>query len=450
MGSQDLEVLSVAPSFGIGPVPFAGHEEPYQLGLGRAAATAGLPWTILAAETATFIDGPVVACLDRSSPESIATSLERYLRDRSPAIDRTTGVVVYEGSSALARTLAPVAARHPDVRFLINLFRAERGLDVPLVRRKRHATQRELLDYGPDALIARLAPLGRIVWPENLRITAETEAKALLARSVGIPVSDVWRLHSAMAERDGSGEHPARERRPGEPVRVLIAARSSQLHPPLVDDVIEVMGRVARVDGGRSIVWKMSGRFDDHSRVRGALQRLQRAGVRLDADDRPLDPDAYAGMFFDVDAVWMPTVWPYRVQSSGKALDAIVLGRPIVAPAGTAPADVMQRWVPGAPAYGSLPEAAQTFLRLPSLVGFLRSELDRQAAAIRAAHHPSVTVAWLCERLLDARPGPVVRVGGLERWAAGTMEAHPARNVGLASRIGTLFSDLRRALQQRR
>ena len=448
---QDLEVLSVAPGFGIGAVPFAGHEETYQLGLARAASDAGLQWTILAAETATFTDGPVVACLDRTGPEAIATSLEQHLLRRASAGDRNTGVVVYEGSSALASALAPVAARHPHVRFLINLFRAERGLDVPLVRRKRHGTQRELADYARDALLARLAPLAAITWPDNVRITAETDAKALLARSVGIPVVDVWRLHSAMAERDPSEEPLAPQRRPGGPVRVLLAARSSQLHPPLVDDVIEVMARVARVDGGRTIEWVMAGRFDDHPRVGDALQRLQRAGVRIDRADRPLEPDAYARMFLDVDAVWMPTVWPYRVQSSGKALDALVLGRPIVAPAGTGPALAMQRWVPGAPAYGSLTEAAQTFLRLPSLLGLLRSELERQADTIRATHHPSVTVEWVCERLGGEPPGRAAIVGTLDQGASGrTLAAPHTPRAGVTTRAVALFRDVRRALQERR
>lgn len=451
VGSQDLEVLSVAPSFGIGSVPFAGHEETYTLGLSRAAAAAGLPWTILAAETAAFTDGPVVPCLDRSSPATIAASLERHLRGRPSAADRLTCIVVYEGSSALAVALAPVAAEHPSVRFLVNLFHAERGLDVPLVRRKRHGTQRELLDYAPEALVARLAPLAEVTWPENLRITAETDAKALLARSVGIPVMDVWRLHSALAERGASADRPARRRRPGAPVRVLIAARSSQLHPPLVGDVIEVMERVARVGGGSSTEWVMAGRFDDHPRVRDALRRLERAGVRLDRADRPLEPDAYAGMFLDVDAVWMPTVWPYRAQSSGKALDALVLGRPILAPAGTAPALAMQRWVPGAPAYGSLAEAAQTFLRLPSLIGLLQAELDHAAAAIRVAHHPSVTVAWLCERLGGEPSGRAELVGTLDHVAEGqTMAAPRGVRSGLASRSARLLRDVRRALQERR
>lgn len=464
--SAGLEILSVAPSFGTGRMPFAGHEETYQLGLSRAAAAAGIPWTILAADTATFTDGKVVTCLDRSSSQSIASSLQRYL-DTYPRFEgRMLGVVVYEGDTALAVALAQVAENHPSVRFFLNLFRAEPGLDAPLVRRKRHATQRELRDYSPGAIASWFSRLGSINWPENLRITAETEAKALLARSVGIPVRDVWHLHSAMAERQRQDEDLAPHRQPGDLIRVLIAARSSQLHPPLVNDVVDVIERHTRAGGANTVEWHMAGRFDDHPRVNTALRRLQRVGVRLAREDRPLDEEAYASMFLSVDAVWMPTVWPYRVQSSGKALDALVLGRPVIAPAGTAPATSMQRWVSGAPTYGTNTEAAQLFLRLPSLVGLLRSELIRQRAAIHAAYHPSATVSWLSGCLssrADAMNLNVTTSISPEAWLkyaerqnrmdpaeAEHLEGRPRSSPGRLRSLASMLRAVRRGFEERR
>jgi hypothetical protein len=435
-----LEVLSVAPEFGTGHVPFTGHEEVYQLGLSRAAAGVGIPWTILVPDAAETVGTPVVACLDPSSPESLVASLEAQLRERSQADGRTIGVFIYEGDTGIALAMATLAARHPHIRFLVNLFRSEAGLDAPLVRRKRYSTQEQLSAYSLSALARRLAPLGRSTWPANLRITAETDAKKLLARSVGVPVSDVWRLHSSVAERDASHCEQSSRGRHGGPVRVLVAVRSSRLHPPLVEEVLDVIARVGRVDGGQAVEWVMAGRFDDHPRVRRGLRLLGRAGVQLRIEDRPLDPDAYAEVFRAADAVWMPTVWPYRVQSSGKALDALVLGRPIIAPAGTFPASAMQRWIPGAPAYGSTTEAAQTFLRLPSMIGLLQSELDRQAAEIRAAYHPETTVRWLDEHL--RRPS---EVGGTERsaqtWA---LPAEPHRRES-TEELGTVAHRARRA-----
>ena len=398
--TSDVRILSVAPQFGAGRIPFAGHEEIYQLGLARAAADAGVAWAILAPVTAKVADGSVVPCLDASNVDAIAASLDRYLHAYPSEQGTMTGVVVYEADTRLAAAIARVAADHPDTRFLVNLFLAEPGLDAPLVRRKRFATQREVSAYGPGPLADRLARLAGIEWPVNLRLTAETVEKALLARSVGMPVSGTWRLHSARAERDfPAGAVAPAQRDPDSALRVLVALRSSQLHPPLVQDVVDVIERVARAGGGDAIEWVMAGRFDDHPRVTQALRRLRRAGVLIDDADRPLEPDAYARMFLDADVVWMPAIWPYRVQSSGKALDALVLGRPVIAPAGTAAAAAMQRWVPGAPTYSSSSEAAQLLLRLPSLHSLLREELESQSGEIRAALHPRATVEWLLEML---------------------------------------------------
>lgn len=407
-----LRILHVAPQFGTGKVPFGGHEETYPLGLARAAAGAGVPWTILAPVSSKVIERGVVACLDPADVGTLMASLDRRLRALPPEERSTTGVVVYEADTPLAVALAGLADEHPEVRFLANLFLSETGVDVPVLRRKRYRTQPEITPYGPEALAVSLRHLEGVRWPENLRLTAETDVKALLARSLGMPVTGVWRLHSAMAERAADIDAP-----PGSevgvdrdaPLRVLIALRSSHIHPPLIRDVVDVIERVERAGGADTITWRAAGRFYNERRVRTAVRQLRRVGVEVDGDDRPLDPDAYARSFLDTDVVWMPAVWPYRVQSSGKALDAIVLGRPVIAPAGTAAAEEMRRWVPGVPTYGNPSEAAQLFLRLPSLHGLLRAELARRSATILDTHHPRTTVAWVRDQLLGVDDGQAIR-----------------------------------------
>jgi hypothetical protein len=431
--TEPLRILNVSPQFGTGKVPFGGHEETYPLGLARAATAVGVPWTILAPVSSKVVKPGVLPCLDPGDAATLVASLDRHLRGLTAEERITTGVVVYEAETTLAVAFARLAVEHPDVRFLVNLFLSETGVDVPVLRRKKYATQPEVEHYGPVALAERLTHLAGAVWPANLRLTAETDAKALLARSLGLPVTGVWRLHSAMAEReaavrpvpaDGPGV------RDGDPMRVLIALRSSHIHPPLIRDVVDVIERVARAGGGDAITWRTTGRFYDHPRVTAALRHLRRVGVRVDGDERPLDPDAYAQSFLDTDVVWMPAVWPYRVQSSGKALDAIVLGRPVVAPAGTAAAEEMRRWVPGVPTYGSPSEAAQLFLRLPSLHGLLRAELARQATTIRETHHPRTTVAWVRDQLLGMRDeveAPLLGAVPMPLGASGSEAQHRPR-----------------------
>ncbi len=400
----DVEVLSVAPHFGIGSMPFAGHEETYQLGLSRAAEAAGIPWRILVPESSKVLESATIPCLDRTDAQRIAQSLDRHLRTRGTGQPFATGVVVYEADVALAAEIARVAAAQSTVLFLVNLFRAETGLDVPLVRRKRFGAGPEAAMVAPRALAALLGASSRSTWSTNLLLTAESEAKALMANSAGLPVDGVWHLHSEMAAA-GAPTPTAPPAAPGGPIRVLVALRSSQLHPPLVRDVLDVIEGVGRIDRARSVTWVMSGRFDADRRVMGALRRLERAGVEVTRNERPLDPGAYAQTFLEVDAVWMPAIWPYRIQSSGKALDALVLGRPVIAPAGTAGADAMRRWVPGAPTYGTPSEAIQLFLRLPSLTPTLQRALHDANPLIRDDCSPTATVAWIVERLAQLSSG---------------------------------------------
>jgi hypothetical protein len=235
-------------------------------------------------------------------------------------------------------------------------------------------------------------------------LTAESDAKALMARSAGLPVRSVWQLHSEMAAIDAPATKDT-ARSDDARIRVLVALRSSQLHAPLVRDVLDVIDGVRRADRSDVIEWVMSGRFDADRRVTRALRRIERAGVRVTRHEHPLEPDAYAQGFLDVDAVWMPATWPYRIQSSGKALDALVLGRPVIAPAGTAGAGAMARWVPGAPAYGTTAEAIQLFLRLPTLNDTLTAGLRDAHSAIRERSSPTATVGWILDALRSPEPG---------------------------------------------
>jgi hypothetical protein len=363
----------------------------------------GVPWSILVPRDSSVSDPQALPCLDRTDIEQVVASLDEHLRSRTSTGARV-GVVIYEANTDLAAAIARVVSEHPTVRFLVNLFRAEPGLDVPLVRRKRFGSGAEAGPLAPDVLARSLDALARIVWPSNVMLTAESDAKALMARSAGLPVRSVWQLHSEMAAIDAPDETGTARSDDGR-IRVLVALRSSQLHAPLVRDVLDVIDGVDRADRSGAIEWVMSGRFDPDRRVTRALRRLERAGVRVTRHERPLEPDAYARGFLDVDAVWMPATWPYRIQSSGKALDALVLGRPVIAPAGTAGADAMARWVPGAPAYGTTAEAIQLFLRLPTLNDTLTAGLLDAQAAIREHSSPAATIGWVLDVLRSPEPG---------------------------------------------
>jgi len=398
-------ILSVAPSFGVGHLPFAGHEETYQFGLADAAAELGIVWRILVPERSVVHDRRAVPCLDPTDLGTLSASVAAHVAQRRPE-DGRIGVVMYGGDVERLAAMAEVARNAPEAALLVNLFRAEPGLDLPLVRHRRDVTVRELGPFRQEAIESQLHRIAALRLPPNLRVVAESEPKALTARSAGLPVAGVWPLHSEMAGAGPAGERP---RLDGRPTVVLIGLRNSQLRGPVIRQVREVIERTSRFDTGARLTWVLSGRFDTDRATTTALRQLERAGVDVRRAPAPLEADAYARQFMEADVLWMPVTWPYRVQSSGKALDALVLGCPVVAPAGTAGARAMQRWVPGAPAYGTATEAAQVFLRLPTLLDHLHNALASAAEEIRTAYEPRTTVEWAIEVLGAPVPDPAQR-----------------------------------------
>jgi hypothetical protein len=410
------QFLSIAQHFGTGSVLFGGHEEIYQLGMQRAAAAAGLEWRILVPRHAGFVPDVAVPCLESGTTERLVESLDAHLRTGPPG---GRVVVLYEGSIALAIALGDLARAHPHERFLVNLYRRERTLDAPSLPGSPVRLSVELDGLtGGEPERAR-AVMARTHLPDNLLLTAETPRRALLARSFGLPVRGVWHLQSELTDLDvspSSSADSAGPRADGEAPRVLIALSRRQFDAGTLRQVREVVGAVRRLgDAARPIEWVLPVDTEVLQGQRRTVQSLARAGVRIEATEGPLPSAAYAGQFLAADAVWFPKVWPYRVTSSGKALDALVLGCPIVAPAGTAAADAMHRWVPGAPDYGTTEEAIAIFLRLPTLLPTLTLDLVARSDEIRVQYSAAATVSWLTALLSEAGRTGSDAVGSIGR-----------------------------------
>lgn len=388
------QVLSVAPSFGVGHLPFAGHEEIYQLGLLEAATELDIDWAVLAPLTSSVDHQGVVRALDTSSNARLLESLEAWLRSALSAreIARSLTVVLYEGRPDLLDGWCSLARTFPTVDFVFNAFSSEPGLDVPFVRSEVHQLATRLGIPKSDRVRGALARVGGSALPGNLLLTAETWQKAIVLRSFGLPVRDVWRLHSALHRHEPRSNRNSSD---NTPLRVLISVNSRHLDRDMVEHLREVIGAYRRLSTQPGVL-----RFElpvrRGGRIDGAqLDRLKRVEIDVIRDAGPLGLDEYADRFRAVHVAWFPHVGYYRVQSSGKALDALVMGVPVLGPAGTAPARAMEAVVPGAPSYGSADEAVQLLLRLPELFPVVRSDLQASLKSLRREHSPIETVRWL-------------------------------------------------------
>ena len=366
-------IVDIAVRYRAGLTPLQnGHYTVYHDDLAAVARRLGHDVLILCGTAGPAAEG-VVPCL----PEVGAAAQAKELAARVRPGDV---VMAYEGSVALLEALVPHAEAAPDVTFVVNLFRPERGIDASGTFDE---TRRDEL----RAVGARL--------PANLRITADTAERVVLARRAGLPVRAAWALHSIVA----TVPPPSRgRRREGGPLRVLVPLRPGGFDPGPVGDVARVAHHLRRGTGDRVRI-SVTRPADPSLKARVRGDRLARLGVDLLVPSP--DRTAYAAMFADHDVVWIAGGYGftdgYTTQSSGKTLDALAAGVPVVGTAGTTTAREPLRWTGEPLGVDGWDQAADVLRSLIDRAGTLRARLSAQEDAIRAAYSPEATIRRVLE-----------------------------------------------------
>lgn len=368
-------ILSIAPRYRPGvDGSSGGHYTPYQDDLQAAASRLNLDYRILAQRSVMSVKG-VDAVLDASSAQALARST--LARCQSGDV-----VVMYEGSLAMLRALAVVANQRRDVLFLVNLFKPEPGLDF----------------VGTNARTSRLATRSNsfsgVEIPKNLLVIAETDERAFLARRLGIDCVGSWRLHSTLwniKHELTSVSRSSDQERPAE-LRILVPHGNSLQAARSLAQVLDSM-QIAR--GSNSIHFSITGADARQLAPRILGPQLEALGAhRLDS---PVGRANYASIFAAHDVVWIPQSRSYRTQSSGKALDALVVGRPVIAPEGSWPARETSRWIGGGLTYRTENDLIELLTHLDQRIDALRDRLALQLENIRAAYSPDASLIRILE-----------------------------------------------------
>ena len=390
-------IVDVAVRYRVGLTPLQnGHYTVYHDDLAAAARGLGHDVLILCGSSGNAADG-VDACL----PEDDVTALAQELTARIRPGDL---VMVYEGSVALLEAMVPLADAAADAMFVVNLFRPESGIDA----------LGAVSQVGGEALRS----LGSAL-PPNLRPTADTPERVVLARRAGLPVRAAWSLHSIVATVPPS----ERVRHEVAPLRVLVPLRPGGFDPGPIGDVAYAARRLSREAGDvvrLSVTRPAEPAFK--ARVRG--DRLARLGVELIQPSS--ERASYAAMFAAHDVVWIAGGYDftngYVTQSSGKTLDALAAGVPVLGAAGTTVAREPLRWSELPLGVDGRDEAVDALLALVVQATSLGAHLRAQQDAIRAAYAPEMTIrrvlevaeladdAW-ADPLLD-RPADLSRSAG--------------------------------------
>jgi len=320
------------------------------------------------------------AVLDTSSPATIVASVATVLSDSGAPNGLT---LLYEGGLRYLHAFISLATSFPSERFALNLLDRDPGLTVETLgrieQRQRLATQRGRV---PESIEGTLPP--------NLILLADTAPRKLLAEGAGLPVDGVWQLHSQLAAHGDLFRPAPIDAHPKE-LRVLLPLSTWNAEPVLEEIGFAALRAPELLGSEQRITWTLSGNLD---RIVGTAKvaRLARTGVTIDHHVRPLD--AYAQLFTDHDLVWLPMRRDCSTQSSGKATDALAMGRPILAPAGSIAAREQARWLPDFPDYRKAEEIPATMSLMFGLVpaalerlqGNSHERHDHYLAASSAAH----------------------------------------------------------------
>ncbi len=385
-------ILAVAPRYRPASIEaVSGHWTVYQDDLRAAAQDLGIEYVILGPRDAPGSSG-MRSCLSHESPRATISSVAEHLANEP--VESGALVLLYEGSLELLELLISIARRFPAHTFVINLFHHDRFLDVPRTGREPLRKTSTFARYRAGEPRMLQQHWSAAQFPVNLVVMAETPRRAFLAQSLGIPVAGTWALHSQLWDVARSPQ------RVGENVptdlAILIPISAWWLSDVVVDEVVRVV-RMVRRWSNHATRWTVSGSLRPRPDAARRLRKLERAGIDIRSGE--LDQASYASIFVEHDACWFPVRGVYNTQSSGKALDALVLGIPAVGPFGSFAADEAARWIPGGLGYGTAREAAELFLHLPLVLDEVRASLGRNATQIRERYSPHASLAQVLDRV---------------------------------------------------
>ena len=347
-----------------------GHYSSFHASLFRAAIHQGHDFSIAATERRTSSSDSLVGLrFTRRDWGVIARETELYLREQSP-----TTVFVYEGSLDALVAFVEVARRLPQHTFIINLFLIDelflRASAFGSTSASTDATKFQQTSQNP---------------PKNMRILAETQKRVLLGRAMGLPICGAWPHHTSL---DLTVDLPRPELN-----LVVIGVTDWQLlrSKETISDIDSVL-KLSK-SAYPELRFKILGTIPPKAR-RALVDRFRRVRALPGASDGPLSAEEYARTMGESGLVWLPTQGVYRDHSSGKALDAMVSGRPVLVPAGTFGQQEQERWIPGAPTYRNRNELVELFCARPTIL----PRWSEEAVAAR----PRTTVNYSPERAIEA------------------------------------------------
>jgi hypothetical protein len=373
--SGNRHFYSIAPEFGIydRELDQTYHYTNYQLRLQAAAMELGHDFTIVAPTNCSIVTAGVVKVLPTEPDEDYVASITPLIESLAYGnSDSPPVILVYEGSLSIVEAFLPLARRFEDISFFINLFLYEPVFKLS----STDVTSRKISQ-----------PYEQFKEAGNLHVFAETDSKRLAARQLGMPSVNKWNPFSAICDVHSNEPKPGPS---NHGYRILIPLSSWQLSEGLVREMMSIKEKTES-DCSQRLEFHLTGHLADPE-IEPILSLMSDDGFVITPASR--EEQEYANLFASHDVVWLPNPY-YTLQSSGKALDALVQATPIIAPAGTFGWVEQNRWVSGATGYSSAGEASCLFSNLQCVLPAIQADLEEQNERIRECYSPSNTISSL-------------------------------------------------------
>jgi len=361
-------LLSFSPSF-IDVNNENGHFTPLHLSFLRAADNINEELFIFnGKETFHFnSEKNVEICKDSDYPKDASDAINHWINLHKSRSKLT--IFAYEGSLDLILKLSKVASLNRDVRFFINLMSPEPGLVNPGTWNHFIGTS---IKSEHAFKIERV--LEALKQNTNIRVSADTEARLVLAKSLGIRIDSVWNGRSVVnhGKQLKSIDIINHKRSESNYIRVLISVDIKRFS---FSQLFQCIRAIRFVDvftknSATNYLWVFNFKFSELPLHKKILTLLLSRN-KTEFIKHKVNLSEYNKRISDSDLIWLPFNSYYVTGSSGRFDDALMNGKPILTRSGTYGDRQLQKWISGYPSYVNISECVQILINLPAILPFL-------------------------------------------------------------------------------
>jgi hypothetical protein len=359
-----------------------GHYSVFQDALFEESIKMGLRFQILCRSDVSG-DGAIPLLRSTQFEENV-TIIENFLDGRT----EVSHFFVYEGELELIGPISRLASRFPKVKFVLNMMRA----DVPIATPASKNYRIKLKKFVKSEIKQNFRSM---TIPDNVKILCETDSRSFLLETLGIHSTGSFPTFSQFTRGRTIYEIDNKFLERTNPLQVFFPRAISVKDKKYFSKFLVLIFLL------RKELQKKELEF--HILYHNLLSQILIQAVTLLIGSRqvhserlPLSEEGYWWNFSSPDLIVLIETPLYMTQSSGKAIDALVAGTPVLATSGTYGAKECNRWIEGFPSFTSMNQLAQVLCLGKDLAAIAQTTLREKKIQIRTHYSVNRALHFIC------------------------------------------------------